>query len=215
MDLFLQILNKDQVGVANKLEFLSYPPYYLGGGTALALQLGHRTSLDFDFYSQDKLETEKLLETIRGSFEKVEVGSQLEDTLLVILDGVKLSVFYYPYPLIDGLLEWEGKKMASLKDIAAMKVVAIVQRARQRDFIDMYYLIQKLGLAEIIKAVYRKYPWYEENSRILFTALTYFEEADGDPESDRIVVVDQQVTWEKVKASISEAVAAAEEVFGI
>lgn len=46
MDLFLQILNKDQVGVANKLGFLSYPPYYLGGGTALALQLGHRTSLD-------------------------------------------------------------------------------------------------------------------------------------------------------------------------
>lgn len=206
MDLFLQILNKDQVGVANKLGFLSYPPYYLGGGTALALQLGHRTSLDFDFYSQDKLEVVKLLETIKGDFEKVEVESQSEDTLLVVVDRVKLSVFYYPYPLIDDLLEWEGKRMADLKDIAAMKVIAIVQRARQRDFIDMYYLIQKLGLEEIIRAVYKKYPWYEENNRILFTALSYFEEADGDPESGRIALVDQQVTWEKVKASIRNSI---------
>ncbi|MBI2326390.1 nucleotidyl transferase AbiEii/AbiGii toxin family protein [Candidatus Collierbacteria bacterium] len=206
MDLSLQILNKDQVSVANKLGFLSYPPYYLGGGTALALQFGHRTSLDFDFYSQGKLDVGKLLETIKGSFEKVEVESQSEDTLLVIVDGVRLSVFYYPYPLIDGLLEWEGKKMASLKDIAAMKVVAIVQRARQRDFIDMYYLIQKLKIEEIIKSVYKKYPWYEENNRILFTALTYFEEADSDPEAGKIAVVDQSVTWEKVKASIKDSV---------
>lgn len=206
MDLSWQILNKDQVSVADKLEFMSYPPYYLGGGTALALQLGHRTSLDFDFYSQDKFDARKLLKIIKGSFEKVEVESQSEDTLLVVVDGVRLSVFYYPYPLVDDLLEWKGKKMASLKDIAAMKMVAIVQRARQRDFIDMYYLIQKLEIEEITKSVYKKYPWYEENNRILFSSLSYFEEADGDPEAGRIAVVDESVTWEKVKSNLNDSV---------
>lgn len=206
MTLSLHTLNKDQTKVADKLGFLSYPPYYLGGGTALALQLGHRTSLDFDFYCTDKFDTGKLLETIKSNFEQVEIESQSEDTLLVMVEGVNLSVFYYPYPIIDNLLDWGSIKLVNLKDVAAMKVVAIIQRARQRDFVDMYYLIQKLGIKEIINAVYKKYPWYEENNKIIFAALTYFKEADSDPESGRVAIIDPSITWEKVKSSIKLAV---------
>lgn len=199
MSLFPQILNEKQISLIKKLDFLSYPPFYLGGGTALALQLGHRTSLDFDFYSQEKFDTKNL-------FKGVETIGCTEDTVQVVMDGVDVSVFCYPYKLVDNLVEFGNIQMAGLADISAMKMIAIVQRARQRDFVDMYFLIKLLGLKKILESIFQKYPWYVENEQILYKSLTYFEEADADLEADRIRILDPQVTWEKVKKELKDMV---------
>jgi uncharacterized UPF0160 family protein len=199
MTLFPQILNKKQESLIKDIGFLKFPPYYLSGGTALALQLGHRTSLDFDFNSEAKFDSQKV-------FVNAETVSRTEDTLQVVLNGINLSIFYYPYKLIDNLVTFEGIQLAGLCDIAAMKIVAIIQRARQRDFVDMYYLIKQLGIKKIIDSVYLKYPWYTDNNMIIFRSLTYFDEANSDSEADRIIIFDKNITWKKVKVEIKAEV---------
>ncbi len=199
MTLFPQILNKNQESLIKDISFLKFPPYYLSGGTALALQLGHRTSLDFDFDSKEKFDSKNL-------FVEAETISRTEDTIQVVVNGISLSIFYYPYKLIDNLVKFEGIQLAGLCDIAAMKVVAVIQRAKQRDFVDLYYLIKSLGLKKIIDSVYQKYPWYTDNSMIIFRSLIYFEEADSDSEAGRIIIFNSKVTWELVKFEIKTEV---------
>lgn len=182
---------------------MSHDPFYLAGGTALALQLNHRTSLDFDFYSQEKLATKNLISDFKKSFPKIPLEEkQPEDTFQTAINGVSFSVFYYPYGLIGELIDFPPIKLASLKDIAAMKIAAIVQRAKQRDFIDLYFLIEQLGLTVILDAVYKKYPWYEENNQIVFKALIYFDEADLDKEINQVMIFDKNLHWRKVKEKI-------------
>ena len=87
-----------------------------------------------------------------------------------------------------------------------MKVAAIIQRGKQRDFVDIYYLIEKLGMARVIEVSFKKYPWYQENSQIIFKTLTYFDEADADTEVSRISLLDKNLSWEQVKQKIATAV---------
>lgn len=203
MVLYPQILNEKQQKFLKDLIFLKKYPFYLAGGTALALQLNHRTSLDFDFYSQEKLRTEDLIGDFKKNFPAISLSKkQPEDTFQTKINGVNFSVFYYPYRLIGQLIDFPPFKLASPEDIAAMKIAAIVQRAKQRDFIDFYYLIEQLSLATILNAVYKKYPWYEENNQIVFKALTYFDEADLDQEISQITIFDKNLGWKKVKQQI-------------
>lgn len=199
MALFPQILNDKQEDLIKEINFLKFPPFYLSGGTALALQLGHRTSLDFDFNSRDKFDSKSLFVNIKNA-------NRTDDTLQVEINDVSLSIFYYPYELIDDFVNFEGLKLAGLCDIAAMKVIAIIQRARQRDFVDIYYLIKELGMNPIMEAVYKKYPWYLDNNMIVLKSLTFFDEADNDSEAKRITVFDSNISWEKVKLEIKREV---------
>ncbi len=199
--LFDQILNQKQKDLLPKLTILNSLSVYLAGGTALALQLGHRTSLDFDFDTANKFKPEKV-----ASLLKIEPKKQSENTFNTEINGVKLSIFYYPYKLNEELVDFGHIKLASIPDIAAMKVAAVVQRAKQRDFFDLYYLIKKIGIKAVIEAAYAKYPWYQDNSLIIKQSLTFFEEADQDEEISKITVFDKKVTWDIVKNKISEAV---------
>jgi len=203
MNFHLEILSGNQKKVVRNLSFLKTSSYYLGGGTALALQLGHRTSLDFDFYSPYRLENKDLEKLFKAHFPKIILPKvQPEDTFQMRIFKINLSFFYYPYKLVGQLVDFPAFKLASLEDIAAMKVAAVVQRAKQRDFIDLFYLIKKIGLKKVIKATYEKYPWYEENNQIIFKALTYFEEADRDEEIQRIDIIDKTLSWTRVKETL-------------
>lgn len=206
MKLYTQILTAKQKQILQNLTFLG-KSFYLGGGTALALQLGHRTSLDFDFYSPEKFVASRIIADFKkqlpsASFPK----EQPEDTFQTEIFKVSLTAFYYPYKLIGEFALFPPIKLASLEDLAAMKIAAVIQRAKQRDFFDTYYLIEKLGLAKIIKSAYQKFPWYEENNQIILKALTYFDEADADLEIGKIIIFDKNVSWPKVKKRISQEI---------
>jgi len=201
--LYPQILSKNQQEALAKLGILG-KDYYLAGGTALALQLGHRTSLDFDLYNINHFSNEELIKKLKSTFSTSFKANenQPKDTLFTEIMEVKMSVFYYPYPLISSPVEFPPIKLASLEDISAMKVAAIVQRGKQRDFIDLYYLINKIGINKILESAYQKYPWYREMDEIIFTSLTYFDDAEKDKGLRAIKVLDPKFSWERAKETI-------------
>jgi len=112
--------------------------FYLAGGTALALQLGHRDSIDFDFFSEKPVDTQKLFETLREIFKEHSLVKIQEeaDTLSVIVDErIKLSFFSYSHPLLTDLMQEEYLNLADIKDIACMKLSAVTGRASNKDIL--------------------------------------------------------------------------------
>ena len=119
----------------------------LVGGTALALQLGHRTSVDLDFFGRINADSEGLRDILR-EVGRVEVASVSKNINIFWINGVKVGMVSYPCPWIDLPIVEDGVRLASLNDIAAMKVSAIVNRGTKKDFIDLYTLLQHFALDE-------------------------------------------------------------------
>ncbi len=107
----------------------------LVGGTALALQLGHRNSIDIDMFGSHRLSDSQIMEAL-ASFEEVEIVATSKSIKVYFVDNVKVDLVNYPYPWLDPEVAIEGIRMASVRDIAAMKIAAITQRGSKKDFID-------------------------------------------------------------------------------
>jgi len=202
-NLFLSVLDKKRNDLFNKLGFLKDYGFYLAGGTSLALQIGHRTSLDFDFYTKKKIEPQMLRGEFDKRFKKVREIHVAEGTLVLDIGGIELSFFKYPYKLIKPCAKLENVDLASLEDIAAMKIIAISQRGIRRDFIDIYFLIQIFGLKKIIDLTMKKYSMF--NTYVGLQGLSYFKDADEDLEVQRIKL-HKKISWEKIKKYIIKEV---------
>lgn len=199
----LNILNKNQALVFPQLAFLKEEKFYLAGGTALALQIGHRTSVDFDFYSQQHFNASSLYKKIESVFKtKAEKIAQEKDTLFCTIKNVDLSFFWYEYPLIKHPKIIRGVPVASLEDIAAMKLIAISHRPVKRDYVDIFYLLKTFTLEEMFSFVKKRYPNF--NQYFSLRALTYFD--DIKEKEGRIKVLDKNFSWEKAKKEIFEEV---------
>lgn len=151
--------------------------FYLGGGTALALQIGHRDSLDFDFFSPKEIDNRKLFIELKKIFDEHKVLKILEEanTLIILVDGnIKISFFGYPYKLIDKIIEEENIKLASIKDIGCMKLSAVTGRASNKDYIDLYYILRKIGLGDLLQRALEKFPDLDRN--LILKSLIYFED---------------------------------------
>ena len=111
-------------------------------------------------------------------------------------------VGYDRYPWIEAAVLEDGLRLASPKDIAAMKVNAILGRGTRKDFVDMYFLIQRYGLDQVMQFYKIKYPDYSEYRAML--SLTYFEDAEQNPMPEMFI----DVSWEKMKQDILKAVEA-------
>ena len=110
----------------------------LAGGTALALQLGHRISVDLDLFTTAKFRVEHVISNIRKTGLPFRIISEGEGTLVADVDDIRVSLLEYEYPFREKALSWRSIKIARVSDIAAMKVVAICQRGSKRDFADLY-----------------------------------------------------------------------------
>lgn len=170
---------------------------YLAGGTALALQLNHRESIDFDFFtSKDFLPSQivvQLSEIGRFTQEKIEPG-----TIIGGFENIKFSLFHYSHSLLKEPIIFSNIKIACLEDIAAMKLVAICDRGTKKDFVDIYFLLQKFSLAQILEFYDQKYKKLEANKLSILKSLTYFVDTEDEPMPKMI----KQVSWGKVKAFI-------------
>ncbi len=191
----LEILDPKRNKLLSKLDFLNKQGFYMAGGTALALQIGHRTSLDFDFYTNKNFDSAKLYQELRKRFEKATLLQKAEDTLIVKLDEVAVSFFYYPYPIVFLPAEIEGVRIASKQDIAAMKIIAISDRGTRRDFVDIYFLMKEFSLKEIFEFVKKKYP--EFNIYVGLRGLAYF--ADAEKKQQRKLYLFKSVSWVEIK----------------
>ncbi len=179
--------------------------FYLAGGTALALRLGHRVSLDLDLFSaRNKLgaeERQTVLDALNASG-PIRIKEAKDGTCHVDLGGTPVSLFHYAYPMLGHPQSWRGLDVASLEDIAAMKLSAVLGRGSKKDFIDLYELCQRPGLDRVMKTVVRKFPLHADLPLQAARALLYFEDAEKEPMPRMLGTT----TWDAIKSYFERAI---------
>jgi predicted nucleotidyltransferase component of viral defense system len=178
--------------------------FFLVGGTALALQFGHRVSVDLDLFSLETFNTDDIIESINQNL-IIEIRKKQEKNLLIlnvtqpdstIINPVKVDFLRYPHPIIDEIIYEEGLRMLSYVDIAPMKLSAITGRGAKKDFYDLYFLLNTFSVKELMDLYSKKYP--NTSHFMVLKSLTYFDDAENDP--DPITI--QDVSWKKVKSTV-------------
>jgi len=167
---------------------------YLGGGTAIALQMGHRRSADLDFFTPSEFMEIQWEEKLKKelSFKLLKRDWQ---TLIGTVNEVKISIFGYRYRLIRSSEKLRHVSVASLPDLAAMKFETLIDRGTKRDFIDIYFLAQKFTLRKMFEYYQEKYALLEEREIMLKKALIYFKDADQEEMPEML----RQTDWGKIK----------------
>ncbi|HPW18820.1 MAG TPA: nucleotidyl transferase AbiEii/AbiGii toxin family protein [Candidatus Aminicenantes bacterium] len=161
--------------------------FYLAGGTGCALHIGHRRSQDFDFFSQADFEIFSLQIVLRNLGRFVADYSDA-GTLVGRLDGTKISLIHYAYPLLEEATCYMDVRVASLVDIGCMKIDAISSRGTKRDFVDLLFILKTLSLD--LKTFFgnfeRKYGPDGFNRHHVLKSLVYFEDADKEPDPEML-----------------------------
>ena len=170
----------------------------LVGGTALALHLGHRKSVDLDMFGtfDPIVSYRKLLADVGHSVEGAENGTV--QSLLV--DNVKVDLVNYPYPWMDDAIEEGDIRLAGLKDIAAMKLSAVANRGRKKDFIDVARLLDVFSLDQMLSFYKEKFSVSDLSFPL--RGLMYFDDAEDDPMPE---MLDGNLTWDNVKKRVVAA----------
>lgn len=172
----------------------------LVGGTALALQLGHRKSVDLDLFGDISAEGIDIRDALEEHF-SVSVIKESKNIKVYQVEGIKVDLVNYSrYPWIDNPIQEDDIILAGLKDIAAMKVAAIIGRGTKKDFIDLNRILQIYSLKEILDMYMQKYP--DGSLFIAMKSLAYFEDAEADP----MPFMFDNTDWGSVKANIREAI---------
>ena len=203
MGLGYEILDRARRALLPTLARLKREGFYLADGTGLALQLKHRQSLDFDFYTPGDFDPQRLYADLAVNVRAASLVRTADGTLISRLNGVECSAFRYRYPLLKPLIINEYLAVASVEDIAAMKLAAIIQRGAKRDFFDLAVLLKQFRLKKLLALARKKYPGM--NEYIILQALTYVDEADRDPEGRRLKPV-RPMAWDDVKLQIEQSV---------
>jgi predicted nucleotidyltransferase component of viral defense system len=193
-----KVLPKGSKELLNKIEALNSPHFKswtLAGGTALALQLGHRLSEDLDLFRNDPFD----LNGIHGGLKKIGVYETLQEdarTLTVIVSGVKLSFFQIDDPFVFKSTPFRFFSVADIQDIALMKLIAISGRGSRKDFIDLYLILRRgIPLQELFDLLPKKYEKGRVNSYHILKSLCYFDDAEQEPMPRMLVPFD----WKECK----------------
>lgn len=188
-----------------KLEVLN--DFFLVGGTALALQLGHRVSVDLDLFTRKEFDCENILMALRDKFQFNIVKKQDKNLMILHLSdqkfpghSVKVDFLRYPYKLIDDMIQTDGLRILSVKDIIPMKLSAISGRGAKKDFYDIYHLLDDFTLPQMMGFFSKKYP--DTAHFQVLKSLLYFVDADNDLDPVSL----KKVFWEDIKSKIRNAV---------
>jgi len=196
--LHLSILPEVQLRLFETLSGQSFiKDFYLAGGTCLALQIGHRQSIDFDFFIPADFDTALIVNTLSqiGVYER---DNEEKNTVNGSLNGVRISFFGYRYGIIDEFINFNNIRIAGLKDIAAMKLEAIAGRGSKKDFIDMFFLLQHYSLKDMLSFHNLKYGTGLSNHYHLLKSLVYF----ADAEDEAMPVMKVEIKWKEVTQKI-------------
>lgn len=169
----------------------------LVGGTALALQLGHRLSVDLDFFGEwgeDDLDS-----ALKSCGSAVRTGGKGRLQFYEI-NRIKVDCVTYTYPWLREPLIEDGIRLAHIEDIAAMKLEAVTNRGRKKDFIDLVFLLDKISLSEMLTLYQKKFS--SGVKMLVLRSLVYFDDAEDDP----MPVMLKPIDWERVKERIRQAV---------
>ncbi|MEK7518036.1 MAG: nucleotidyl transferase AbiEii/AbiGii toxin family protein [Patescibacteria group bacterium] len=172
--------------------------YYLAGGTALALQLGHRYSFDFDFFTKEEFDEKIIIQRLKELFPDFKLEREDWRTVLAYIGDIRFSLFFYKYPLLTKTHKFLNVEITDIKDIAPMKIAAIADRGVKRDFIDLYFIfeVRKILTLDVALTLYdKKFKALTQNKFHILKSLAYFEDAEEGVLPQMI----EKVNWIKVK----------------
>jgi nucleotidyltransferase AbiEii toxin of type IV toxin-antitoxin system len=179
-----------------KLQNLSaFSDLRLVGGTSLALQIGHRKSIDLDLFGNldaDEFTVSKKLNDL-GS---VSVLKKSENINIYSIDGIKVDIVNYPYPWLQKVIVEDNLRLADARDIAAMKLSAITNRGTKKDFIDLFFLLKEFTLSRILGFYSRKY--HDGSEFLVLKSLSYFDDAEKEESPNMLIDID----WNEIKKYI-------------
>ncbi|PDO09772.1 MAG: hypothetical protein BLM47_10840 [Candidatus Reconcilbacillus cellulovorans] len=197
--MFWDILDGTRISVLKQSARLPVPGTYLAGGTALALQLGHRDSEDFDFFTPEPFDPDDVIAAWSELGELLVTDSR-PGTVHGLLNGVRVTLIRYAAPMLG---EWltddriPGLRIASALDIALMKVIALSQRGAKKDFIDLYAIHHSVcPLDGVIDRLPEKFPGKRINYYHILKSFVYFDDAEQEPTPN----IRTSWTWDDVKS---------------
>lgn len=161
----------------------------------MALQFGHRLSVDLDFFSTDQIDHEEILINLKP-LGKIEIVSRSKFINCFFINDVKVDFVSLPYQWLEEPVIEDSIRLAGIKDIAAMKLSAITNRGSKKDFIDIGLLIEQLGLTQMLTLYRQKYP--DGMEMMVLRSLVYFQ--DAEEQSDPVMLI--PYNWEEVKKLI-------------
>ena len=170
--------------------------FNLAGGTSMALQVGHRMSYDLDFFGNRPFTPEEITDLVYPVGD-IEIAHKTRNILTININGIKVDFVNYRYPLLKPIKILMEIRLVDLSDIAAMKISAVTGRGRKRDFIDLYFLLQKYSFVEIMDFYNQKYS--DGNEWLVARSITYFDDAESDADTKLFKNAD----WKTVKKTIS------------
>ncbi|RLD47566.1 MAG: hypothetical protein DRI94_13845 [Bacteroidetes bacterium] len=171
----------------------------LVGGTNLALQIGHRKSVDIDLFGKLELDSSFIVKKLKkiGNLKVISLSKTIN---IFFLNNIKVDIVNYPYKWLNNPIISDRIKLASLNDIAAMKLSAITNRGSKKDFIDIYFLLKKLSLKQMLLLYLQKYS--EGNEFLVLKSLGYFDDAESEP----MPFMFEKTEWSEVKNKIKQTV---------
>ncbi len=182
--------------------------FVLVGGTSLALQMGHRNSIDVDLFTQNEFTTATLIENLKANH-KVSVDVENKNTLLSHIDNIKVDFIRHNYPYVNPPITEEGIIFLSKEDITAMKLSAIAQSGKRlKDFIDIYYLLEHFSMSNMLNFYSIKYP--HSNTLIAVKAVNYFEDIDESLDPPRLL---KPISVNEIKNRIQDATLHSKKIF--
>lgn len=193
--MFTETLLPDTLRALKEIKPEILPPKtYLAGGSSLALQIGHRISVDLDFFTSESFDETVLSNELRkiARFSLEQKGNL---SVLGKIGETRFSIFSYPYNLIAPAVTFDKIHLADKKDLAAMKIHALEDRGTKRDFIDVFFLAKSFTLEQMMGFYDQKYHCLDDHLYNIIRSLNYFSDAEG----EEIPTMLQPIVWKKIK----------------
>ena len=178
-----------------------FKDYFLVGGTALSLQLGHRISDDIDLFTRNDINKDEILDFLNRDYNgSYQIHNMQKIIFQIIINGIKVDFVKYDYNLIEDIKSDEGIKYLGIKDISAMKLMAVANRGDQaKYFVDIYYLLRKINLSDMFE--YYKQKYNQNDISPIKRSLVYFDDVT-DSNWASVKLLKGALSKEKIKQTI-------------
>lgn len=177
-----------------------FDKFRLVGGTGLSLQLGHRQSVDADFFSNEAYSQEDAIKILSHILPSFIVLKKSAHGMALMYEGVKLDIYTWGVPFLLPSIEIEDIRIADLADIAALKLEAIINRKEEKDFRDIHALLQRFSLSELLRFFHQRYPHHSIRVPIDHLMAASFVERD------RSIELIKPIEWSEVTAEIEASI---------
>ena len=197
--LHYETVDEGTLGLLKQLQSLSIlSEMRLVGGTSLALQIGHRKSIDIDLFGNLSAEYENLIDELKTIGEVVPLKNS-KNIHSLLINNIKVDIVNYEYEWLTNKITTENIQLATIEDIAAMKLNAIIGRGSKKDFIDLFFILKDYSLATLMDFYTKKYN--DGSTFLVLKSLTYFEDAD----MEEMPFMFNNIDWQTIKGNIKKA----------